>query len=385
MRTLAAAALAIGMGACGGATSPSSPPASPPKPVAAIDAGSKQSPLSHYETVRIADGVYAFLARDDDSGIVNANSLVVVGDDGVLVVDSGQFPSLTRRQIAELRRITPLPVRYVVTTHWHGDHHMGNVAYQEAFPGVVFVASAETRRLETTAWVKDLAKAREDPTKDLRTTEAMLAAVDKPGAKPISPASRRRLESAVADFRLYPAELMAATFVPATLTFDSRLSLWLGRREVQVMHLGRGNTAGDAVVYVPDAKVLATGDLLVAPTPFAFGSYIGEWAKTLERLAAIDATTILPGHGPVMHDFAYARLLQRALVTIDADVRAAVRAGKTLDQTRDAETQRQDLRAGFATPDDPFRWEAFPQAFVAPAVERAYQEAKGKIVDEADE
>src|SRR5437870_10791909 len=103
MRTFAAAALSMALGACGAAKAPS--PGAPAP--ASIHAGSKESPFTHYETVRIADGVYAFVAPDDDSGIVNANSLVVVGDDGVLVVDTGQFPSLTRRQVAELRRLTP--------------------------------------------------------------------------------------------------------------------------------------------------------------------------------------------------------------------------------------------------------------------------------------
>ena len=83
------------------------------------------------------------------------------------------------------------------------------------------------------------------------------------------------------------------------------MTLRLGKRDVQVMFLGRANTAGDAVVYVPDAKVLATGDIVVHPFPFAFQSYIGEWARVLRKMEAMDAIAIVPGHGPVMRDKAY--------------------------------------------------------------------------------
>jgi cyclase len=150
---------------------------------------------------------------------------------------------------------------------------------------------------------------------------------------------------------------------------------------VLVLHLGRGNTAGDAVVYVPDAKVLAAGDLLVAPTPFAFGSYIREWPRTLDALAAIDATTIVPGHGPIMHDFSYAHHVRDALLEIDAQVTAAVAQGKTLEEAQ-AAVKLDAVAGGFAAPGDEYRARAFEGAFVAPAVERAYQEAKGALEDE---
>jgi len=91
-------------------------------------------------------------------------------------------------------------------------------------------------------------------------------------------------------------------YQPPTLTFDSALDLDLGGRVVQIRHLGRGNTAGDAVAFVPDAKVLASGDLLVHPIPFMFDGYPTEWVQTLDKLAGIDAAAIVPGHGGVLRD-----------------------------------------------------------------------------------
>src|SRR5215470_14274447 len=163
MRIPSVVALLV-LGACAGSTPPAAAPA----------AKADRSTLTDYDTVKLADGVYAFLGVDDEGGIVNANTLLVIGDDGALVVDSGQFPTLTRRQIAEIRRLTPQPVRYVVTTHWHGDHHMGNVVYKEEFPGVEFIAHSETIRIQLKAWPKFLAEARADPLKNVSIVEERL-------------------------------------------------------------------------------------------------------------------------------------------------------------------------------------------------------------------
>src|ERR1041385_6300288 len=88
---------------------------------------------SSYDTVKVADGIWAFVAPETKSGLVSGNSIAIIGDDGVLVVDSGQIPSLTRRMIAEIRQKTDKPVRSLVNTHWHWDHNFGNFVYREEF------------------------------------------------------------------------------------------------------------------------------------------------------------------------------------------------------------------------------------------------------------
>jgi glyoxylase-like metal-dependent hydrolase (beta-lactamase superfamily II) len=100
-----------------------------------------------YTVEQLAPGVYAFVEPHQSTGLVSGNALVVVGDDGVLVVDTGHFPSLARKMIDDIRRLTDRPVRYVVTTHWHPDHLFGNGAFREVYPHATFMAHAETRRL----------------------------------------------------------------------------------------------------------------------------------------------------------------------------------------------------------------------------------------------
>ncbi len=96
--------------------------------------------------VKVADGGYAFIDYDATREFVFGNSIAVIGDDGVLVFDSNQLPSLARKMLAEIRRLTDKPVRYVVNSHWHWDHTMGNQVYRDAFPQVEIIAHAETRR-----------------------------------------------------------------------------------------------------------------------------------------------------------------------------------------------------------------------------------------------
>jgi cyclase len=106
------------------------------------------------------------------------------------------------------------------------------------------------------------------------------------------------------------AELKNVNFQSATLTFDRDLSIDLGNREVQVKFLGRGNTPGDAVVYLPKEKILVAGDLVVHPLPNVLDGYPAEWIHTLQNLAQLDAETIVPGHGPILHDKTYIYLLR---------------------------------------------------------------------------
>lgn len=366
--SIAIIALAL---ACAAATPASARPAKPP----ALPA-SPMTPAS-YRTVKLADGVYAFIAPIETS-VVSGNSLLVVGDDGALVVDTQQFAAVARWQVAEIRKLTDQPVRYVVNTHWHNDHWVGNAEFREAWPDAMFVATPNTRRLVIEKGIPDV-----DPAKageQLAQLEARLA--DR--KRPLAPLSRRYLEVARDELRDYIPAMKAARPEPPAATFDRAFTVHLGAREVDVRFLGRGNTGGDAVVYVPDARVVATGDLVVHPVPFAFGSFITEWVATLGKLAELDATAIVPGHGEVQHDMRYVRALAAALAAISAQARAARAAGKSLEQARTAVDVRAFERE--TCRDDPWCHLGFAGTFVQPAFARAFREAsEGPLHDENED
>ena len=333
-----------------------------------------------YASVQVAEGIYAFIPPPTSSPVVTGNVVAVIGDDGVLVVDSGRFPTLARRIIADIKRKTDKAVKYLVHTHWHLDHIVGDAEFRAAFPGVNVVTTDFTRRKileKQPAYLTNLEKTNGEFARQL---DDFVKGGKRSDGSPLTDADIRFLQMESSDLRFEIAELAGAKIVEPNVTFDRTLTVHLGKREVRIAFLGSGNTAGDTVTFVPDAKVVITGDLLVAPVPYGYGCHPAEWIQTLKALMATDATTIVPGHGPVFHDWDYAKKVIAVLEAIRAQVAEAVRQGATLEETK----KRVDLaafRTGFAG-DDPDRARAFRAFFADSAIDRAYQEAKGAMVEE---
>ena len=157
---------------------------------------------------------------------------------------------------------------------------------------------------------------------------------------------------------------------------DKTLSLDLGGRRVEIGFLGRGNTAGDLVAYLPDSRVLLAGDLVVFPFPFATQSYITEWAKVMHRIDAMDVTTIVPGHGPVMHDKQYVHDVTDVLQSIARQAKAAYKPGMTADELR-AKIDLKSLGDRFSR-GDLFIQGNFDAQMKGPAIDRMWQELSGQ-------
>jgi cyclase len=218
-------------------------------------------------------------------------------------------------------------------------------------------------------------------TEGIPVLETIVAEGKLPNGKALSKDDLQYYSLMLADAKYALPEFRQAKRVPPNVTFERSMVVDLGGRKVEISFLGRGNTAGDAVVYVPDAKVLATGDLLVAPTPYAIGSFIGEWIVTMKALAAYDAGTIIPGHGPVEHDKQYMLLVTQALESLSQQAQTAVQQSQTQEQFQKSVnlTEFREKMAG----DNPSRTRVFDQYFVAPGSVRAYREAKeGPLQDE---
>ena len=332
-----------------------------------------------YDTVKLADGIYAFIPAQDAGAFVSGNSVLIFGSDCALVVDSGHVPSVTKKMIADVARLTNKPVRFLVNTHWHPDHVTGNSLYRDQWPDIAIVSTPSTQ-FELTrpdSLYDDLT----EMNKYMPAIEKALASGKRGDGQPLSDGERTYYTQVLTEAKFMQPELKATPKAPPTVTFDKRMVVDLGGRKVEISFLGRGNTGGDAVIYIPDGKVLVTGDLLVAPTPFAIGSYIDEWIVTMKTLAAIDAATIVPGHGPVEHDKQYMQLVTLALQSLSDQAHAAVKQGLTQEQFQksvDMAKFRTQMAGGDAT-----RAGYFDQYFVAPGATRAYREAKeGPLKDE---
>ena len=331
-----------------------------------------------FEVVALADGVHAVIRRDPFDDAANSNVLVIVNEHDVVVVDANLTDSSAEATIAAIRKLTPNPVRYVINTHGHDDHVLGNGTYAAAFPGVEFIAHPVTRAVMIDTVEPALVTNKVAYAEELKSLEARLEKGLRRDGTPMSAADREQVTRVAAMYRGFLAEIPRIRFkAPSVLLENGTMTLWRGDREIRVMFLGRGNTAGDLVVHLPKEGIVATGDLLVHPIPFAFGSFISDWMATLSRIEALNPRVMMPGHGDVQRDTRYLTLVRDTLGAISTHMRDAVAKGLTLEQasaTLDIRAYREQFTGG-----DTSREAGFDYVFVTPASERAYQEAKGEI------
>jgi glyoxylase-like metal-dependent hydrolase (beta-lactamase superfamily II) len=325
-----------------------------------------------FDVQKIGDGVYALIRNYPPGLMVDGNSVFIIGESGVVVVDA---PEASSDMLEALRKLTPLPVEYVINTHWHDDHIMGNHVYREAFPGVRFIGHESML-----AYL---------PGKGLENRKGMIEGAPQYAAQEKEVLAKNRHQDGTeltaeeraafaSDVRLvdrYMAEVPGAPVVLPTDTVTSRKTLQLGSRTIEIYHLP-GHTASDLVVYLPKEKIAMTGDLVVFPVPLVGNpqSRVGPWAKSLHGLRSLGASTYVPGHGPVLHGDTYASRVEKLMSAIIEGASAAAAKGEDVDGAR----RRIDL-AGFRKQ---FAGKSKLLGFLfdvyvsGPAVDAAYAEAK---------
>jgi cyclase len=210
---------------------------------------------SDVEMVEVADGVFARLHE----GLTNAG--IILGDEGVLVIDSLRVPSFARDLISDVRRLSDKPVRYVIDTHSHWDHAWGN----EEFPYSIIVGHANCRAemldLERTQAWRERIRDRQDPWSD---------------------------------------EAQTVTITPPTLTFEDTMQIWFAGRRIELRYLGRAHTSGDIFIHLPEERLVFTGDVAQdGGVPYMLDGYPRDWIETDTRLVGLEADRFVSGHGPI--------------------------------------------------------------------------------------
>lgn len=333
-----------------------------------------------FTRTEVAPGVHAFVFRNQlgNEGAVDGSSVAIINDADVVVVDAQWSPATSRRVLAEIRRLTDKPVRYVINTHWHGDHWFGNQAYREAFPGVEFIAHENTLTDMVAQEVPDIQRTwSETIPEQVAGLEDRYRRGVRRDSKPFTATDSAAVRTMLPALRWDIGALKEVTPVLPTLTVTDSLVLRRGERTIVIRHLGRGNTRGDLTVWLPRERVLVMGDLMVNPAPYSFGSYLSEWIATLRSLRTLPAMAVIPGHGEVQHDWSYLDQLVELFGSTLAQAREAVAKGLDLEATRKA-VDLSAVRARF-THGDELIGRAFDAFFVAPAVERAWLEARGEL------
>ena len=216
-----------------------------------------QGDLSEKKTsfTEVGPGLYAFTAEGDP------NTGVIIGDESVMVVEAQATPRLARKVIECIRGVTDKPISHLVLTHYHAVRVLGASAYGA---------------------------------REAIMSEAARGMVEERGA-----------EDWASEFGRFPRLFQGHEEIPGltwpTTTFSEAMTVYLGKRKVEIMHLGRAHTAGDAVVWVPDAEVMFTGDIVEYHSACYCGDgYFNDWADTLNNIAGFDPVAIAPGRGDAL-------------------------------------------------------------------------------------
>ena len=328
------------------------------------------------EIVQLDSGVYAAIRKEPLSLAVNSNSLIIVRDTDVVVVDAQFTRSATRATVTAIRRLTDKPVDYVINTHWHDDHVAGDQVYRDSFPSVRFIMHENTAADLATLGVTNRRNQLEGAPPAADRFERLLAmnlGIDSTKATPME---RDAVESAVRIVRQYVAEARAFRPIAATDTVHQRMTLGQGDDRVDLLWFGPGNTRGDLIVHLPERGIVATGDLVVAPVPFAFNSHPASWTRVLDSLLALNPRVIVPGHGRVMRDLQYVRSTRGWLDRINREVSQALARHDSLSAALNTVTL-DDVRRSVTGNGKwmNFLWRQF---FVGPAVRAAFGDVRGE-------
>ncbi|AUT76241.1 MBL fold metallo-hydrolase [Paraburkholderia hospita] len=204
---------------------------------------------------QLSEHAYAYTAEGDP------NTGIIIGDDAVLVADTQATPVMAQDVIRRIREVTDKPIKYVLLTHYHAVRVLGASAYNAE----QIIASQDTYDLIVERGEQDMKS----------------------------------------EIERFPRLFNAVESVPGltwpTLTFQKKMTLWMGKLEVQILQLGRGHTKGDTVVWLPQEKTLLSGDLVeYGATPYAGDAYFQDWPPTLDAIAALKPEKLVPGRGAAL-------------------------------------------------------------------------------------
>lgn len=347
--------------------------------LASLAAASAAPPRPAPTMVTIADGIYLFQTAPYGDAGLDGNSIAIVSTDGVLVFDTNGTPAAAAAVLAEIRKLTSQPVRYVVNSHWHWDHWYGTAVYQTAFPDLRVVAHEATRRMMMGPALEFNKPGLDEQLPGyIKSLEGALA---KAQATTPAPANLPRITQALDDARYFLDQKRSVTHVFPNVTFSDRLTLHLGEREIQVLHYDRAVTPGDTFLYLPKERVLITGDLLVNPISFALSCYPTGWLTTLERMDALDAAVIVPGHGDPLRDKTLMHATMDVFRVLLREGKASKAKGLDPDQAREAIMPGLSSLMTTIAGIDARRQAAFQSQLVDWYLHRVYDELNGPLTD----
>ena len=330
-----------------------------------------------------APGVWAAVRQDPFELPQEGNCLFVVTEQGVLLFDAGGSPAMGESIIAKVRSVTKQPITHIVISHWHMDHNRGLDTILHSFPNAEVIAHPHTREFLLSVQERWL-KRRMSMVPNIRkgVGEALSKNLDLSGRPLIAP-ERAWLEQGLKNVDQLDAENHRTVLAAPNTTITDRITFYLGGREIQLIHPANAHTAGDVILWLPQEKIVATGDVVNGPIPLNPSPYLNDYPGVLAQIKALGFTTLVPGHGAVLHDTAYIDLVAETLDLAKTQMKKLVAQGLAEE---DAESKL-DLSAVEErfTHGDPFLKNRFQDYLLgAPGLaQAAYAAATGKAPKES--
>ena len=271
---------------------------------------------------KVKDGIYHAVGAG--SLAVVGNSSFIVNDNDVIVVDDHVSPAAAWVLLEEIKEVTNKPVTTVINTHFHFDHAHGNQIFE---PDVQIIGHEFTRRMLLNNSIgmplyRNYLTAMPGQIEDLRK---------RIGSEADSAANAKlQTQLQVAENNLASQKELRPT--PPNLTLTTQMTLYRGKREIQIRFLGRGHTAGDVVVFLPNEKVVMTGDFLTSGLSNMSDSYPEEWVASLDELKKLDFDTVLPGHGDAITDKSKIDYFQAYLRDVWSEVNRLKKQGVSAEE-----------------------------------------------------
>ncbi len=264
----------------------------------------------------VAEGVY--FATGNGSVYTMSNALIIERDDDVVVVDSHITPAAGRALIDAIAVVTDKPITTLINSHFHYDHANGVPAFG---PNIQIIGHEYTYKKLTA-----------DPANE-QTFASSLLRFDNTVANletrvaNANGSERAELQTQLEYWRAHVRAQNEIEFIPPTVSMSDSMTLYRGGREIQIHFLGRAHTGGDVVIYLPDERIVFTGDMMLGGISYLGDGYVSEWADTLQGLKQLDFELILPGHGPGITDRARIDYVQAYYSDLTEEVRRLKVAG----------------------------------------------------------
>lgn len=331
----------------------------------------RTSDLYSFKIKKINEGVYMAYRTEPLRKFVEGNVTIIINEKDVILVDGGGSSTSAKNIIAEVKKLTRNPIRYVINTHPHADHTLGNGEYIKSIPGVEIISHSYTQknvRDNQPAYIESFSKNFEELRSEEHQLITEVSNEAKPGYDKIVAYLARYADKDIYVRRDEYAKLKAT---PATLLCDQKMVLQRGTRTIEILRIGSGDTPGDLVVYLPQDKVICSGDMVVHPFPYGFSRWSVEWMETLKKLSELDFDYLVPGHGELQNGKSYVADVLELLQSTHQQVKKGVEKGVSI------ETLQDEIDLSFFSKkylqNDPVALYRFRRWFSNPAIENAYK------------